>query len=190
VIYQRDVPQFDIFMRAADGSSPEELIVTSPNDKEPTTVSSDGLRVLYSDEGLKGADIYAARIGAGPKQPPEKVVSEPGTQEFARVSPDGKWLTYTSDESGRQEVYLTAFPPSGSRTRVQVSVAGGHGAEWRNDGRSIYYSNNQRVFKVAVNPSSGEIGSPQTLDKLVKVENWTAAPDGRFLILRAPSGPA
>jgi len=42
VLYSRDHPQYDIYKRAVDGSRPEELVVTSPNDKEASSISSDG----------------------------------------------------------------------------------------------------------------------------------------------------
>jgi Tol biopolymer transport system component len=55
----------------------------------------------------------------------------------ARFSPDGKWISYTSDESGRPEVYLGRFP--GPLRKQQVSTAGGGMAEWRGDGRELFY---------------------------------------------------
>src|SRR5208282_4957971 len=42
------------------------------------------------------------------------------------VSPDGKWLAYSSNESGRSEVYITAFPGGGAKW--QVSTSGGSAA--------------------------------------------------------------
>ena len=38
-------------------------------------------------------------------------------------SPDGGWVAYVSDESGRDEVYVQAFPDPSVRT--QVSSGGG-----------------------------------------------------------------
>jgi Tol biopolymer transport system component len=55
----------------------------------------------------------------------------------AQVSLDGHWLAYTSNESGRDELYLTRFPEGGGTLRV--SRAGGVNARWRRDGREIYF---------------------------------------------------
>jgi eukaryotic-like serine/threonine-protein kinase len=50
-----------------------------------------------------------------------------------RFSPDGHWVAYTSDESGRNEVYVRAFlPPSATGSIIAgekwpVSTAGGGG---------------------------------------------------------------
>ena len=40
-------------------------------------------------------------------------------------------------ETGKKEVYLTSFPqPSG---KLQVSVAGGGGPRWREDGKELFF---------------------------------------------------
>ena len=44
-----------------------------------------------------------------------------------------------SDESGRNEVLVQPFPPTGGKW--QVSVGGGDDASWRGDGRELYYVN-------------------------------------------------
>ena len=38
-------------------------------------------------------------------------------------SPDGRWVAYVSDESGRNEIYVQAFPLSGAK--FQISTGGG-----------------------------------------------------------------
>ena len=54
-----------------------------------------------------------------------------------QVSWDGRWIAYNSDESGKNEVYVSPFPkPEG---RLQISVAGGKEARWRRDGKALYY---------------------------------------------------
>jgi hypothetical protein len=52
-------------------------------------------------------------------------------------TPNGKWLSYNSDESGRYEIYVQAFPMPGRRS--QVSVNGGQNATWRRDGKELYF---------------------------------------------------
>ena len=42
-----------------------------------------------------------------------------------------------SDESGRTEAYVQAFPGPGAKTRVSTA-AGGH-LRWRRDGRELFY---------------------------------------------------
>ncbi len=53
------------------------------------------------------------------------------------LSPDGGWLAYVSNESGRDEVYVRAFPePAG---QVQVSVNGGAAPRWAPGGGELFY---------------------------------------------------
>lgn len=47
----------------------------------------------------------------------------PSGEGSARFSPNGKWIVYTSDESGRDEVYIQPFPKGGDK--VPVSIGGG-----------------------------------------------------------------
>src|SRR5262249_53000568 len=55
----------------------------------------------------------------------------------ARFSPDGRWIAYTSEESGRNEVYVGAFPGPGEKW--QISSEGGVSPRWRKDGKELYY---------------------------------------------------
>jgi serine/threonine-protein kinase len=64
-------------------------------------------------------------------------------------SPNGRWVAYTSDESGRDEVYVRPFPGPGGRT--QVSVAGGTEPAWSRDGRALVYREGTRFERVLVN---------------------------------------
>jgi serine/threonine-protein kinase len=51
-------------------------------------------------------------------------------------SPDGKWLAYTSNESGRDEVYVRPFPRTEGTARL-ISVNGGSGPVWALDGSTL-----------------------------------------------------
>jgi len=53
------------------------------------------------------------------------------------VSPDGRWIAYHSDESGRPQVYVQAYP--GPAPRYQISPDGGISPIWRADGRELFY---------------------------------------------------
>jgi serine/threonine-protein kinase len=59
------------------------------------------------------------------------------SEGWPALSPDNRWLAYQSDESGRMEVYLRAWPGLGSK--VQVSQNGGTEPTWSRDGRELFY---------------------------------------------------
>ena len=62
---------------------------------------------------------------------------------YPDFSPDGRWLAYASDETGRTEVYVQAYPGPGPRR--QVSTSGGTGPAWSRDGRELFYTTTQTV---------------------------------------------
>ena len=84
-----------------------------------------------------------------------------GRGEF---SPDGKWIAYTSNESGRNQVYVQSFPAGGSKW--QISSNGGDWVRWRRDGKELFYvAPNRELLSVTVggSPGSPEFGGPSRL---------------------------
>src|SRR5207245_926776 len=69
---------------------------------------------------------------------------------------DGKWIAYTSDESGRNEVYVQSFPAGGAKWPVTSN--GGDWVRWRNDGKELFYvAPDRKVMSVAVRSVSGSL---------------------------------
>jgi hypothetical protein len=65
------------------------------------------------------------------------VAATDALQRNGRFSPDDRWVAYSSDESGRVQVYVQPFPPTGAKW--QVSTDGGTEPKWSGDGRELYY---------------------------------------------------
>jgi hypothetical protein len=90
---------------------------------------------------------------------PIPVVATPFNEAFGRLSPDSQWLAYVSDESGKAEVYVQAFPAGNSRR--QVSSGGGGHPLWRGDGKEIYFlkltEDPNRVMAAGIRTSSSGI---------------------------------
>ena len=75
------------------------------------------------------------------------LAQSPSTDFEGSVSPDGHWLAYTSRVTGRPEVYVTSFPKPGR----QISNAGSTQAQWRADGRELFYvENDAQIMAVVV----------------------------------------
>ena len=119
-------------------------------------------------------------------------------QGSPKFSPDGRYLAYCSNESGRPQVYVQAFPGPGAK--VQVSSEGGTDPVWRRDGRELFYRNGDSMMVVSVvTESTLTAGRPQQLWKAsyshgmssscgapgVTSSNYDATRDGqRFLMVR------
>ena len=70
---------------------------------------------------------------------------------YPRLSPDGRWLAYISNESGRYEVYVRAYPGAGEKTTV--STDGGFEPVWSPDGRELFYRIGARMMVAAIQTS-------------------------------------
>lgn len=117
---------FDVYVRNADGTGPEELLVNTELHDGVCDVSSDGKMLLFfSGNPERGRDLLILPLVPGSK--PRPLIATPADERFAEFSPDGRLFAYTSDESGRTEVYIRSVEAGGER--VQVSVEGGNGAE-------------------------------------------------------------
>jgi serine/threonine-protein kinase len=121
-----------------------------------------------------------------------KLIASQGYQLFPSVSPDGRWLTYHSNESGKEEVYVTSFPDVTRTKRVVSAAAGGVLPKWSRDGKELYYMNYEPGEFIAVQILPGDaftVGDRVTLFSFDKLWpggpiSWEAAPDGRFLMIR------
>jgi hypothetical protein len=54
-----------------------------------------------------------------------------------QVWSDGRFVLYVSDESGKSEIYVRAFP-EGGRSLADIEH-GGSAQRWRRDGGEIFY---------------------------------------------------
>ena len=84
-----------------------------------------------------GRDIVGLRPGVDTAVV-SLVVSDEFTEWGPALSPDGRWLAYSSDETGREEVYVRPFPDVDS-SRDQVSVGGGSNPRWAHGGGELFY---------------------------------------------------
>ena len=107
-----------------------------------------------------------------------------------RASPDGRFVAYTSGESGHGEVYV--IRPGDGGGKWQVSTGGGSEAQWRGDGRELFYlAADRSLMAVDVTPGKDLVlGLPQKLfsapvqrDAFVR-NRYLVTPDGqRFLMV-------
>ena len=114
----------------------------------------------------------------------------------ARFSPDNRWIGYASNETGRWEVFVEPFPPSGPRW--QVSADGGSQPLWRRDGKELFFlAPGGQLMVARVNPGETFVhGRPDALFEAGMRPtyapypvNYDVTPDGqRFLLERVRPG--
>jgi serine/threonine-protein kinase len=192
VIYQSERPVFDLYVRAADASSPATPLLVTPYDKYPGSITPDGKALLFRHSLLPHGEIWTLPLD-GTGKPAALLRSDAGDLSAPRISPNGRWLAYNSNESGRSEVYLSPYPAVTSARR-QVSAEGGSNARWTKAGRELIYRNGRRMMAVSVDPASGQLGTPAELfhgDFATdgSLSSYDVTPDGeRFLMLRRAAG--
>jgi Tol biopolymer transport system component len=195
VYYSAESPQFNIYQRPANGSRATELFFERENDSDPTGVTPDGQFVLFSNNNDNmGLDIWIVPV-ADPDQP-QLVLQGPFNESLPRLSPNGRWLSFVSNESGRQELYITSYPEIGSR--IRVSIDGCNRFEWSSSGDEIFISGVSGHKVVTFNEKGSavgslEIGRPKPLfdgpgnERLLAESDLGAAIDGqKFLFAHTP----
>jgi dipeptidyl aminopeptidase/acylaminoacyl peptidase len=115
---------------------------------------------------------------------PTRVLSGIAQRPGAVFSPDGAWLAYTSNESGRSEVFVRAFPGSGTAWRV--SISGGSGPTWsRRRKELIYLSPDSHLMVVpytvegnAFRAKPPQTWSEQAINERLGPRSYDLHPDG------------
>ncbi len=107
-----------------------------------STVLTSGTRVSsWSPDGkVIAIEQWPVRRGLVSVSEPDTIrwVDSPGVVQWGAVfSPDGQWIAYTSDESGRQEIWLQSYPDGGFRQ--QLSIDGGVEPVWCGDCGEIFF---------------------------------------------------
>jgi len=153
----------NIFRKNSSGAGSEEVLLKSDTAAYPYDWSSDGRYILYDKPGPKGSrDIWVLPL-TGDRTPFPYVCAN-ADEIDGRFSPNVRWIAFASNESGKDEVYVQAFPQTGAKW--QVSTAGGSSPLWRSDGKELYYiSPSKKLMSVDVKTSGPifEQGIPQAL---------------------------
>ncbi len=145
----------------ADRSRPAEQLPGTGISQNAESWSPDGHAIAYTAITPEaGAHIMVESLeGDHPSRPFVDVKSPAGSPKF---SPDGRWLAYCSNESGKAQVYVQAYPGPGAK--VQVSNDGGTDPVWKRTGGELYFRNGDTMMAVAVSTApTFAAGRPQVL---------------------------
>jgi len=179
--------QFDLAVKAVGGTGDEEVLLEADGNQFPSSWSPDGKSLLY----ITVDPETSWDIGVLPLEgdhTPRSYVRSKFVELRARFSPNGRWVAYQTNESGRPEVYVQAFPGPGGKW--QISTAGGGEPQWGPDGKELFYLAQGRIMRVAVQTgASFEAGIPElafgaTLRPITTNNRYLLSRDGRrFLLL-------
>jgi Tol biopolymer transport system component len=112
-------------------------------------------------------------------------------ESLAQFSPDGNWVAYQTDQSGRFEIVVQAFPEAQGRS--SVSTNGGIEPRWRSDGKELYFIAPDGKLMSASVSTAGTTFQSETPVALFQTRiaggaanlfrpQYAVSRDGRFLI--------
>ena len=158
IAYQRGSPP-NLFSQNANGTGSEERLIESRDTLILQDWSADGRFLLYNvmsnDISLRAqSDLWLLPMTGDRK--PFLFRANQFREGSSQFSPDGKWIAYTSDESGRNEVYVQSFPAS--EVKWPVSSTGGAWPRWRKDGKELFYvALDGKLMSVEIRAVSGSL---------------------------------
>ena len=151
---------------SADGTGEPVVLVESANILNAPDWSRDGRYLLYYEINPETRiDIRYIELGAdGTAGEPVTFLDSSATERDPKLSPDGSFLAYSSDESGRDEIYVRPFPNGAGKW--QVSVNGGRYPRWSRVENELYYLEPGIITLMAIPVSTEQgftLGQPQVL---------------------------
>ena len=137
----------NLFWKKADGEGADERLTTSSLAEVPTSSSSVGRRTVAYVETDPNHVRYIVLFD--PVDRTTRRFHNPAANESAAAfSPDGKWMALVSDQTGRDEVYITAV--DNPKQLTKVSADGGSEPVWRRDGKELFFRSGERMMAAAV----------------------------------------
>ncbi|MGH8248792.1 MAG: hypothetical protein ACREUU_20475, partial [Gammaproteobacteria bacterium] len=184
---------YRLFRRDSMGSGQAEQLTTTGNLQRAHDWSRDGQVLLYSDVSPQtGTDLWLLSMAG--KHTPVAFLTTPFNEadgQFRPVAGDRRWIAYSSDESGRDEIFVRRFPDSGAKW--QVSSDGGSYPRWRADGNEIFFmSADGKLMAAGVRDRDGalDLDSPRALFPIFPQglpHPYDVAPDGRRFLVLTPA---
>jgi Tol biopolymer transport system component/tRNA A-37 threonylcarbamoyl transferase component Bud32 len=179
-----------IWEMSLPGGKDVKPFLESETTKTPTDASPDGRWLMYREynAGTRGDLKYVALEG---DRTPRTYIATADDETHAKFSPDGRWVAYVSDDSGRKEVYVAAFPDPARRFRV--STSGGMQPQWSHDGKELFYLQADQLMASSVAHKGDDLAFSQSqpLFKLLfysrmnpgfdLVAPYAVTPDGNFV---------
>jgi len=149
----------NVFVMAANGTGSPARLTEGSLPAFPNAWVGDGHAIIISQGGdLKLLDVASRTI--------TPLQETRFNERMPVLSPDGRWLAYVSDETGRNEIYVQAFPEMGRKQLV--SVEGGTNPAWSRDGRTLSFlaatttatGRHLAVMQVQVSPGTSLTAGP------------------------------
>jgi len=175
-------------------SGSTQTLPLEPHEQSPHSWLPDGKGLLIQRKkpdpsSRTDFDIFLYRFGE--EEPLETILATVHSERSPVLSHDGSWMAYVSDENGRDQVFLRAYPDDGRKWQVSFSGVRGIWIAWAPDDSELYWIADDHLVAAAIKTEPAfEIGAPENLFASpwpLAADRWGAidvAPDGRFLMIQ------
>jgi Tol biopolymer transport system component len=156
-------------MRKSLSTGEETELRTEQPAQAPEDITPDGKTLVTTARG-RSFDTWSIALDDSGRQ--SALLATAFNEYQARLSADGRFLAFVSNESGRNEVYGSSFPPRGLHT--PVSTGGGTVPRWSRDGRELFFLSSDRRLMATPIRTSPElvVGMPVPLFSLPGRRIW------------------
>jgi len=192
IVVQRRASLSDIFRWPVDGGSPVQLTHVG-SAGGPSFESRAGDLVYSQIESGNNYDLWV--IPGGDSATARPLVRTPELEAGARLHLSEHWIAYAATRSGRDEVWVASYPDGASTRRVATD--GAREPIWSRDGRTLFYRLGSKMFAVSFQEGRPPVlGPPREMFDVQYYSaggpgntQYDAAPDGRFLMMKAQDDP-
>lgn len=182
----------DVFRVRATGGGEDLWLATASNLIVSDWSAANG-HIVVTITGPSGFGIWT--WDGKPGSEPRLTIQSRSNAAQGKLSPDGRWMAYASDESGRWQIYVQPFPPTGEQH--QISADGGSEPRWRHDGRELFFlSPSHQLMAVSISTSKAFAASAPAVLFQTRVPltenvyrwNYAVSRDGQRFIVNVSSG--
>jgi Tol biopolymer transport system component len=160
--------RYDLYVKPANGSTGEELLLSTEGTSLPTSWSRDGQLVLYQHLGENAnEDLWILPMHEAGD--PQLYLGTDAEEIQGQFSPDGNWIAYCSNESGAWEIYVQPYPVTGGKWLV--SADGGTQPRWQGDGKRLFYLSRDDYIVAVDIETSGDALRASTPAPLFHIPN-------------------
>jgi len=147
----------NLYFQRLDRTGSPQRLTESANPQIPCSFHPSARFLAYTERNPNSKeDILILRIedGGAPglkASKPMVFLNTNASETRPMFSPDGRWVAYNSNESGRHEVYVRAFPGPGGPWKI--STEGGASPQWSKTRPEIFYAESGPVeTRIMVSP--------------------------------------